>query len=405
MRMERLRLHVADTLGMIFQGTSLAEGKTAMALGSRLAGWCASARLTEADDIHLTSCTTPGSVVVPTALHLAAGGLFRTWGDLVTAVLAGYDTLIRLGYAIDGPRILARKIWPTLFAAPVGAAAVASRAWKLDELQTAGALATALAVSTGIALPTLSPNSSRCISLGFAAEHGVQAAMAARAGALGDVQLLERHAGRIAGVRISSRRLLQGAQTRFFFDEIGLKPYPIARQALAAVEACRELAGRNAKGITAITVGVPSAQARIINHPSWPRNRMQAIAGIQYQIALALLAPKRLMDYARTPPFATPALRALAAKVHVREDARPEAQYPKTWPARVVVQRSGKRQSAFVSTPRGDARNPIEWEDVLAKAAGYGTVLTPIRAIRPQDPVPHQLVDALLRRGWDASLG
>ena len=59
MRMERLRLHIADTLGMIFQGASLAEGKTAMALGPRFAGWCASARLTEADDIHLTSCTTP----------------------------------------------------------------------------------------------------------------------------------------------------------------------------------------------------------------------------------------------------------------------------------------------------------------------------------------------------------
>ena len=393
-RMDRLRLHIADTLGMILQGASLAEGKTALALGSRLAGWCASARLTEADDIHLTSCTTPGSVVVPTALHLAAAGLFQTWGDFATAVLAGYETLIRIGYAIDGPRILARKIWPTLFAAPVGAAAVASRACGLNGSQTAGALATALAASTGIAPPALTSNSSRCISLGFAAEHGVRAAMAARAGALGDVQLIERHAGRIAGMRISRRRLLQGAGLHFFFDEIELKPYPIARQGLAAVEACRQLAGRNTKGITAITVSVPSAQARVIDHPSWPANRMQSIAGIQYQIALALLAPDRLMDFARTPPFVTPALRSLAAKVRVCTDARLETRYPDTWPARVVVERSGRRQAALVSIPRGDTRNPIEWEDVLAKAAGYRTALTWIRKARPQDPVP-QLLDAL----------
>ena len=58
-RMEHLRLHIADTLGMMLQGSLLAEGKMAMALGSPLVGWCASARLTEADDIHLTSCTTP----------------------------------------------------------------------------------------------------------------------------------------------------------------------------------------------------------------------------------------------------------------------------------------------------------------------------------------------------------
>src|SRR5438552_18443257 len=104
--MERLRLHIADTLGMILQGALLAEGKAAIALGSPLVGWCASARLTEADDIHLTSCTTPGSVVVPTALHLASTGAFETWEEFVAVVLAGYETLIRVGYAIDGPRIL-----------------------------------------------------------------------------------------------------------------------------------------------------------------------------------------------------------------------------------------------------------------------------------------------------------
>jgi 2-methylcitrate dehydratase PrpD len=122
---------------------------------------------------------------------------------------------------------------------------------------------------------------------------------------------------------------------------------------------------------------------------------MQSIAGIQYQIALALLAPERRMDFARTPPFATPALRALAAKVHVRADARLETRYPDTWPARVVVKRSGKRQSALVSTPRGDARNPMEWEEILAKAAEYRAVLTPIRTTNPRDAIPQQLLDAL----------
>src|SRR6059036_274973 len=234
-RMERLRLHIADSLGMMLEGAKLAEGKwgrwgkAALAAGSRLAGWCASARLTEAGDIHLTSCTTPGSVVVPTALHLACAGAFKTFGDFVTAVLAGYETLIRIGYAIDGPRLLAKNVWPTLFAAGAGAAAVASRAWKLDVSQTAGALSTALAASTGIAPPAVMENSSRWVSLGRAAEHGVGAAIAAREGALGDPQLLERYRGRLAGVRISPRRLLQGARRVFLFDEIGLKPYPIAR--------------------------------------------------------------------------------------------------------------------------------------------------------------------------------
>ena len=86
--------------------------------------------------------------------------------------------------------------------------------------------------------------------------------------------------------------------------------------------------------------------------------------------------------------------RNLSEKVRVCTDARLETRYPDTWPARVVVERSGRRQAALVSIPRGDTRNPIEWEDVLAKAAGYRTALTWIRKARPQDPIP-QLLDAL----------
>src|SRR5881628_497129 len=406
-RMERLRLHIADSLGMMLEGAKLAEGtwgkwgkwgKAALAAGSRLAGWCASARLTEADDIHLTSCTTPGSVVVPTALHLARTGVFQTFGDFVTAVLAGYETLIRVGYAIDGPYVLASNVWPTLFAAGAGAAAVACRAWKLNVSQTAGALSTALAAATGIAPPAVMENSSRWVSLGCAAEHGVAAAMAARQDALGDPQLLERYRGRIAGVRISARRLLQGAGRvgrRFLFDEIGLKPYPIARQALAAVEACRQLAGSGTKGISAITVSVPSRQSRIIDRPARPSSRIQSITSVQYQIALALLSPNRLMEFDRTPPFQTETLRSLAAKVRVRRDARLEGQYPEMWPARVVVERSGKRKSIVVSTPLGDARNPMQWDDVLLKASRHRALLTAFREAKSQEPIPHQILEVL----------
>ncbi|HTA47772.1 MAG TPA: MmgE/PrpD family protein, partial [Bryobacteraceae bacterium] len=345
-----------------------------------------------------TSCTTPGSVVVPAALHLASAGLFETWGDFVTAVLAGYEALIRTGYAIDGPRILSKKVWPTLFAAPIGAAAVASRALRLDPSETAGALATALAASTGIAPPATMPNSSRCISLGSAAEFGLLAALAARHGAFGDVQLLEHRSRRIAGVRISARRLLQQAGARFLFDETGLKPYPIARQALAAVEACRQLVGRNTKGISSITVSVPSAQGRIIDQPGWPSNRMQSIAGVQYQIALALLSPERLMNFDRTPPFETKALRSLAATIRVRTAARLEDRYPEEWPAHVVVVRSGERKSTLVDIPRGDARNPLRWEDILLKSAPYRLALEAVRTADSQEPIPSPVLDAYRRR-------
>src|ERR1035438_8898195 len=171
-RAELLRMHIADTLGMLRAGLDLEEGRAASKLGIPLVAWCAAARCTEADDIHLTSCTTPGSVVVPVALHLASTGAFTHWGGFFEAVLAGYEVLIRLGHAIDGPRVLGKRIWPTLYAAPLAAAAVASKAWKLSVPQTAGALGTALALSSGVAAPAVGAISSRWMALGIAAHSG-----------------------------------------------------------------------------------------------------------------------------------------------------------------------------------------------------------------------------------------
>src|SRR5262249_23591792 len=157
----------------------------------------------------------------------------------------------------------------------------------------------------------------------------------------------------------------------FLFDETGLKPFPVARQALAAVEACRLLAGRSAKEISAITISVPAAQARVIDHPGWPSNRLQAIARGQDPATFAPVSPEQLMNINGTPPFETRALRTLAAKVRVRTDSRLDGRYPDVWPARVVVDRNGKRKSTLVTNPRGDAGHPLGWEDVLLKAAPF----------------------------------
>ena len=70
---------------------------------------------------------TPGAIVVPAALTIAASLPDMAADDLAAAIVAGYEAMIRLGAAIDGPSVLYRGIWPSYFAAPFGAAAVAAR--------------------------------------------------------------------------------------------------------------------------------------------------------------------------------------------------------------------------------------------------------------------------------------
>src|SRR5262245_48305172 len=136
----KLQWHIVDTIGAWLAASRTAEGQALLAFRRRmraggheadgvaldLATNCALTRLSEVDDIHLASMTTPGSIVIPGALTLA-----RAWqaepSDALAAMLAGYEAMTRLGLAIGGPQVLYRGIWTTYFAAPFGLAAVAAR--------------------------------------------------------------------------------------------------------------------------------------------------------------------------------------------------------------------------------------------------------------------------------------
>ena len=412
--LDRVKLHLLDTMGALLAGSRTPEGQAFRAFltqnssscGVPVPGFgactdlatsvqvaCATVRCTEIDDIHLPSCTTPGSVIVPTALALAATGVLRTFREFAAAILAGYELLIRLGCACDGPAMHQNKLWPTYFAAAFGSAATASRAYGLSIPETAGALSTAMAFCTGTAVSPRSPTSSRWLTLGCAASNGALASWSARHGFLGDSDLLERTSGRISGVQCSPELLLAGLGQNYLFSEIGIKPYPVARQGLAAVEAVREVAARERlepEAIEEIVVQVPGAQLSVINHPEAPRNRIGSIISAQYQVALALLAPERLLDVVRTPPFLDDRIRRLMAKVRVEKAPDLEKYYPDAWPGRVAITVNRRTVSHQLLHPHGDARNPFDWNASVKK---FRTLAAPILGASAADRVACQVRD------------
>jgi len=194
---DALRLHVADTVGAWIAGSATPEGRALLKFGAnrgampdRVAAHCALARLSEIDDIHLVSATTPGALVVPAALTIAAS-LDQEGARLAEAIAVGYDAMVRLGAAIGGPSILYRGIWPTYLAAPFGVAAVAARLLGLTETQAAHALGIALVLaSPGVGRPS-GTTTSRWLAIGNAARNGVTAALSAQNGFTGDFECLD----------------------------------------------------------------------------------------------------------------------------------------------------------------------------------------------------------------------
>ena len=389
--MEHVKMHILDTIGAMLAGPHTPEGSAigkfieslddqashpvigylfGASLPHAVFAECAATRCTEIDDIHLGSCTTPGSVVVPTALSLAAAGHFQKSADMLCAIVAGYELLIRMGLAIDGPRVLYQGVWPTYMGAPMASAAVTSRGLKLDTRTTAHALAIALTMSTGAAGRVKGPLSSRWITLGAAVEQGVIAALAASQGFAGDEALLDKDVGPLQTTIKAKEKLVESLGGEFLITHTGLKPYPSSRQALAAIEAFKEILaveGIDPGSIDEIKVHVPTQYAAMIDNAGLPGTRQESLLGVQYQMALAAFHPEILFDVNRELLPDESDVVGFMKKVHVLASEELEKNFPAIWPAKVEV-RSGERTvSRELLRPAWDSCEELGWEEIEAK--------------------------------------
>jgi 2-methylcitrate dehydratase PrpD len=377
---EDVRLHTADVIGAWIAACGTAEGRALLAfrndadgLADRVAVNVALARLSEVDDIHLASMTTPGAIVVPSALTIAASLPDVTVDDLAAAIVAGYEAMIRLGAAIDGPSVLYRGIWPTYFGAPFGAAAVAARLLKLDDRQTANALATALIMAAPGAGHHAAPTTARWLAVGHAAGRGLQAALSAGAGFTSDLKLADGDfLNKIFGITLNAGLLgggLGAGLGGLALSQTSFKPWCAARQTMAAAQALKEIIaeGVPADSILRIGVAVLPPHLKMMDHGVTAGDRFSHLTSVQYQMAVAALEPDRAYSLSEPSGAISPALAAFMARIQVRaEEGLLAAGYPQAWGAHVTVTASARRERTVTHVP-GDPARPFGEADLKAK--------------------------------------
>ena len=381
---EILELHVVDIAGAWIASVPTPEGaalkRWRAEAGDGAAGSpqrlrldistnCSLARLSEVDDIHLASTTTPGAIVVPGALSIAAASRKRDPEALAAAMVAGYELMVRFGQAIDGPSVLYRGIWPTYFATPLAVAGVAARLLDLDARQCAHALGLALARSApGVGHHNLT-TTSRWLAVGQAAEAGLAAALAARAGFTSDLGLLD--GGYLPGafnLRPDMDVLTAGLGERYRLQEVAFKPWCAARQTMAATQALIEIisAGVAADTITHVTAFVLPLHRRMVDHGIATGDRSSFLTSLPYRLALAALAPHAAFDVAQRD-HVPDHIRAFMDQVAVVPDDTLLAEFPARWPGRIEVTTSLGRTGRTVTDVPGDPARPFDRNMVREK--------------------------------------
>jgi 2-methylcitrate dehydratase PrpD len=372
-----LRLHMADTIGAWIAATSTEEGKALLryrkaerSLGEQVAVNCALARLSEVDDIHLESMITPGGIVIPAALTIAATLSDANADDLTTAIIVGYEAMTRLGAAIDGPAVLYRGIWPSYFAAPFGIAAVNARLAKLDARQTAHALALALIMAAPGVGHHAATTTSRWLAIGYAAARGIDAARAAEAGFTSDLNLADGAFFKtVFGITPNISALRHGFG-ELALGQVSFKPWCAARQTMAATQALKEILGEGvqAGSISAIEVAVLPPHLKMIDHGVAAGDRASHLTSVQYQMAVAALNPDAAFELSPSSGTISSSVQSFMAHITVRVDESLLASgYPKTWPARVSVVSSSGRHERLITHVPGDLARAFGENDLKRK--------------------------------------
>ncbi len=368
---ERLRLHLCDTIAAIALGREEA-GLPLLppAADVTLLRFAAAVRGSEIDDFHPQACVTPGSVAIPAALVI---GMRRDADDgrIATAMLAGYEAMARLGFAIRGADIVHQGLWPTGLAAPIAASLIAARLMALPDDSVAHALA--LAATRASAAYAQGDPGGRLLLFGASVLEGVRCARLAAAGLKGDPSQFERLLERCTG-----RGLDLGARRAPTFAGVELKPYCTSRQTLSAIEAAlRCAAGRDPAAIDRIVVAVPPQHRAMVDRPR--PSGGGAVASAQCQIACALLRPDTLFRRRRDAELVDPDILAMMGRIEIVGDEALGARYPALWAARVEIVFGAQRVSRLVERPR--EADPPSWDMLARKLARIlpDSTATPLR--------------------------
>ena len=372
----RAALHLLDWLGCALAGTAepvgralsprpLAQAGAGTAQAAGVLGGLGS--LLEMDDVHRGALLHPGPVVC--AVALAQGG-----GDVLAAILRGYEAMIRLGRAV-GPAHYAR-FHNTSTCGGIGAAVAAATLMGLDDRRTVWAIGHAMSLAGGLWQCRNEPVETKHLHVSEAARRGWQAAAWAAAGLAGPQFILDGPQGFFAGLAPDGdpARVLAPADG-WLIHEVSFKPWPACRHTHPAIDAALALR-EGLAGADPVAVRVRTFRDALVfcDNPA-PVTAAQARFSLQHAVAVALrdgapsvaaFAPERHAPYA-----------ALRARVSVAQDAAITAAYPAHFGATVQADLAdGRSLTATVTDAWGDPERPMTPAAVADKfhrlAAGAG---------------------------------
>ena len=326
----------------------------------------------DADDTHVGAMLHPGvaawSAALAVAEHTGASGR-----DVLAAVVAGYETTIRIGLAMQ-PSHFKRGFQSTGTCDGFGTAAAAGRLLfrgKDAERRIAEAMGLAGGYASGVAQFYYSGASAKRIQAAHSAQSGVAAALLAEQGYSGPIDIIEGNGGfaHAYSDEWNPAVIEDGLGQRFHLMEVLVKSHAAAARIAAGIDGILELRqeyGFSGDDIATMTLGIPRIiQGRLTN--PHPVDLQAAQMCLPFGVALAskiALSPGRIPTVSVTDfeaGLSDRSLHAIEELTTIELDDEVEAASNEvSTAARVsVTLRDGRKLSKLVRAPKGSPSQPF----------------------------------------------
>jgi len=384
------RHRILDTLAAMVSGARLKPGEMAIRFAQDQSGVAEASILTtdirtsavnaalvngmfahadETDDFEPITKAHPGSAVVPAALAMAERER-RSGAELLNAVTLGYDVCCRFLLALEPNLVRASHRSAEGTSSTLGSVAAAASLARLDEKGMRYALSYAAQQVSGIwSWVRDAEHVEKAFDFsGMGARNGVTAAIMAQLGFTGVWDVLDGEHNALDALSADPRPEEMAAElgSRYFVTETAIKPFSVGYPIQAPLDAflwLRREHGLSLNNVERIVLKLPEDGARIVNNRSMPD------VNCQYIIAVALV--KGTVSFADSHSYermADPEVRAAKERVElVADPALMDPAAPRSGRVEVTL-RDGRTVSRFTRHAPGTKENPLDTEQVSAKA-------------------------------------
>ncbi len=327
-----------------------------------------SSHILEMDDLHKGSILHPAAPIIPAAAamveHESASGK-----DFITAVVAGYETAIRIAEAITPSHYY---YWHTTgTCGTFGAAAAAAKVLSLNEEETRHALGSAGTQAAGLWEFLQDGAMSKHLHPGKAAMNGILSVLLVREGFTGAQKILEGKKGffRATASEIDENKAIQGLGEMYKILGNSYKIYPSCRHTHGIVDLGIEIVkeGIKAEDIAGIKVKTYSIARDIVGNPD-PRTPFEAKFSLPYCLARALVDGELVLESFDPAVIKDPKVWELISICSVDDDSQMNNLYPARWPSCLeITLKNGQVLRKETSYPKGDPENPVSKDELELK--------------------------------------